>query len=112
MADQTKQQLNHIDAHGNAIMVDVGAKDITQRIATAGGRIKMLPATFELIEQGRAKKGDVLGVAQIAGIMATKKTSELIPLCHPLMLSKVEVNLQASNLSCMQIAARSKLSAP
>ena len=94
MADQTKQQLNHIDAHGNAIMVDVGAKDITQRIATAGGRIKMLPATFELIEQGRAKKGDVLGVAQIAGIMATKKTSELIPLCHPLPLTKVSVDFK------------------
>lgn len=91
MSETSKPQLNHIDTHGNAIMVDVGAKDITQRIAVAGGRIAMLPATYELIEQGRAKKGDVLGVAQIAGIMATKKTSELIPLCHPLMLDKSSV---------------------
>ena len=94
MSEPSKPQLNHIDTHGNAIMVDVGAKDITQRIAVAGGRIAMLPATYELIEQGRAKKGDVLGVAQIAGIMATKKTSELIPLCHPLMLGKCSVDFR------------------
>ena len=100
MSEPSKPQLNHIDTHGNAIMVDVGAKDITQRIAVAGGRIAMLPATYELIEQGRAKKGDVLGVAQIAGIMATKKTSELIPLCHILNLSKVEVEFICHDETC------------
>ncbi len=75
-------------------MVDVGAKQHTHRIAVATGRITMLPATLELIASGTAKKGDVLGVARIAGIMAAKKTSELIPLCHPLALTRVAVEFE------------------
>ncbi len=73
-------------------MVDVAAKTATHRIARASGRIQMLPATFKLIEQGNAKKGDVLGIARIAGIMAAKKTSELVPLCHPLALTRVNID--------------------
>ena len=72
-------------------MVDVGAKDVTKRVARAGGRIVMLPATLALVEAGTARKGDVLGVARIAAIQAAKRTSELIPLCHPLALTKVAV---------------------
>ena len=76
-------------------MVDVGAKPATHRVAVASGRIEMLPATLALIESGSAKKGDVLGIARIAGIMAAKKTSELIPLCHPLALSRVAIDFEA-----------------
>ena len=75
-------------------MVDVGDKEITQRIAVAEGRITMHPETLAIIQQGTAKKGDVLGVARIAGIMAAKKTSDLIPLCHPLALTKVNIDLE------------------
>jgi cyclic pyranopterin phosphate synthase len=82
----------HFDARGAAHMVDVGAKDVTVRIARAGGRIEMLPATLAAIEAGRTRKGDVLAVARIAAIMATKRTSELIPLCHPLALTNVSVD--------------------
>ncbi|CAH0270351.1 cyclic pyranopterin monophosphate synthase MoaC [Roseomonas sp. CECT 9278] len=85
--------LTHFDAAGRAAMVDVAGKDETARSATARGRIVMQPATLAMIREGRAGKGDVLGVARIAGIMAAKKTSDLIPLCHPLMLSKVAVDL-------------------
>ena len=83
--------LTHFDAQGQAHMVDVGGKPASHRIAVAGGRIEMQPATLALIESGSAKKGDVLGVARIAGIQAAKKTSELIPLCHPLALTRVAV---------------------
>ena len=83
--------LTHFDAQGQAHMVDVAGKAATHRSATAQGRIEMLPATLALILNGNAKKGDVLGVARIAGIMAAKKTSELIPLCHPLALTHVSV---------------------
>lgn len=83
--------LTHFDAQGQAHMVDVGTKASTHRIAVATGRIEMLPSTLALIESGTAKKGDVLGIARIAGIMAAKKTSELIPLCHPLALTRVAV---------------------
>ena len=76
-------------------MVDVGAKPATHRVAVASGRIEMLPATLALIESGSAKKGDVLGIARIAGIMAAKKTSDLIPLCHPLALSRVAIDFEA-----------------
>jgi cyclic pyranopterin phosphate synthase len=79
--------LTHFDAQGQAHMVDVGTKPATHRVAIATGRITMQPATLELVASGTAKKGDVLGVARIAGIMAAKKTSELIPLCHPLALT-------------------------
>ena len=83
--------LTHFDSHGQAHMVDVADKQSTHRIAVASGRIEMLVATLALIESGNAKKGDVLGVARTASIMAAKKTSELIPLCHPLALTRVAV---------------------
>ncbi|MEG2031433.1 MAG: cyclic pyranopterin monophosphate synthase MoaC [Janthinobacterium sp.] len=86
--------LTHFDAQGQAHMVDVAAKPATHRIAIAEGRITMLPATLALIASGSAKKGDVLGIARIAGIMAAKKTSELIPLCHPLALTRVAVDFE------------------
>jgi cyclic pyranopterin phosphate synthase len=86
-------KLTHIGADGEARMVDVSAKDATTRVATAEGRVVMSKATLDLVISGNAKKGDVLGAARIAGIMAAKKTSELIPLCHPLLLSKVEVEI-------------------
>jgi cyclic pyranopterin phosphate synthase len=85
--------LTHIDAGGEARMVDVSEKPATERIAVAEGRVIMTKATLELIVSGNAKKGDVLGAARIAGIMAAKKTHELIPLCHPLALSKVTVDI-------------------
>ncbi len=86
--------LTHFDAQGQAHMVDVGAKPATRRTAIATGRIEMQPATLALIASGSAKKGDVLGVARIAAIMAAKKTSELIPLCHPLALTRVAVEFE------------------
>jgi cyclic pyranopterin phosphate synthase len=89
--------LTHFDAHGQAHMVDVAAKTSTHRIGVAGGRIEMLPATLALIESGSAKKGDVLGIARIAGIMAAKKTSDLIPLCHPLALTRVALDFVATH---------------
>ena len=86
-------ELTHFDAAGNAVMVDVGAKEHTQRRATARGRVCVSPDTLRLMQARGFKKGDVLAVAQLAGIMAAKKTHELIPLCHPLALSKVSVEL-------------------
>jgi cyclic pyranopterin phosphate synthase len=86
--------LTHFDAQGQAHMVDVGAKAATHRIAVATGRIEMLPATWGLIASGTAKKGDVLGIARIAGIQGAKKTSDLIPLCHPLALTRVAVDFE------------------
>lgn len=86
--------LTHFDAGGAAWMVDVGDKTPTRRLARAGGRIAMQPATLRLIAGGSAKKGDVLGVARIAGIQAAKQTSALIPLCHPLALTRVEVEFR------------------
>ncbi len=87
-------KLTHLDSEGNAHMVDVGDKAITQRIAVARGTISMAPETLALIARGGHKKGDVLSVARIAGIQAAKQTSQLIPLCHPLMLNKVGVDLE------------------
>ena len=87
-------KLSHIDANGKAKMVDVGDKTDTTRIAIARGEIRMKPETLALIKAGTVKKGDVLTVAQIAGIQAAKKTSELIPLCHPLSISKVDIETQ------------------
>ena len=86
-------RLTHFDDSGAAHMVDVSDKDVTHRVAVAEGRITMAAETLALITEGRAKKGDVLGVARLAGIMAAKKTHDLIPLCHPLALSKVSVEL-------------------
>jgi cyclic pyranopterin monophosphate synthase len=88
------QPLTHFDAHGQAHMVDVSDKAATRRSATAQGRIRMLPETLQLIEQGKAKKGDVLGIARIAGIQAAKKTSDLIPLCHPIALTRVAMSFE------------------
>jgi cyclic pyranopterin phosphate synthase len=88
--------LTHFDAQGQAHMVDVAAKADTHRIGVAGGRIDMLPATLALIVSGTAKKGDVLGIARISGIMAAKKTSDLIPLCHPLALTRVALDFVAA----------------
>ena len=86
-------KLTHFDGKGDAHMVDVGDKAVTDRIATAKCHIKMQPETHDIITEGRAKKGDVLGVARLAGIMAAKRTSDLIPLCHPLPITKVAVEL-------------------
>jgi len=91
---QSESPLTHFDAQGQAHMVDVAAKAETHRIARASGIIRMLPATLALIESGRAKKGDVLGVARIAAIQAAKRTSELIPLCHPLPITRVAVTFE------------------
>lgn len=87
--------LTHFDSQGQAHMVDVGSKASTHRIAVAQGRIEMLPDTLALIESGNAKKGDVLGIARIAGIQGSKRTSDLIPLCHPIALTRVAVELSA-----------------
>ena len=89
--------LTHFDDQGQAHMVDVGAKPATHRIAVASGRIEMLPATLALIQAGTSKKGDVLGVARISGIQAAKKTSELIPLCHQVALTRVSVDFETAN---------------
>jgi cyclic pyranopterin phosphate synthase len=101
--------LTHFDAAGRAAMVDVSAKDETARTATARGRIVMAPATLALIRDGRAGKGDVLGIARIAGIMAAKRTSDLIPLCHPLMISKVTVDLEPEGEDAVAIEATVRL---
>ena len=86
-------KLTHLDADGNAVMVDVSAKSATDRTATARGRVQMQPDTIALIRDRGVRKGDVLSIAQLAGIMGAKRTAELIPLCHPLPLSAVEVSL-------------------
>jgi cyclic pyranopterin phosphate synthase len=86
-------RLTHLDQRGDAHMVDVGEKPVTTRTATASGAVVMAPATLDLILAGDAKKGDVIGTARIAGIMAAKRTHELIPLCHPLALTKVAVEI-------------------
>jgi cyclic pyranopterin phosphate synthase len=89
-------EFTHIDADGNAVMVDVSDKADTERVATAKGRVLMAPKTLKMIMDGGVKKGDVLSVAQLAGIMGAKRTPELIPLCHPLALTSVKVNLTAN----------------
>jgi len=98
------EKLTHFDERGAARMVDVGAKSETHRTATAAGFIRMLPATLEIVASGTAKKGDVLGVARIAAIQAAKRTSELIPLCHPVPLTSVNVDFmldrKASRIEC------------
>jgi cyclic pyranopterin phosphate synthase len=86
--------LTHFDAQGQAHMVDVGAKDETHRVARAAGTIRMQPATLALIAEGRAAKGDVIGIARIAAIQGAKRTSELVPLCHPLPITRVAVDFE------------------
>src|ERR1700727_1675653 len=94
-ASGDKPALTHIDATGEARMVDVSSKPATERVAVAEGRVVMSKATLDLIVSGNAKKGDVLGTARLAGIMAAKRTSDLIPLCHPLALSNVTLDVAA-----------------
>jgi cyclic pyranopterin monophosphate synthase len=90
-------RLSHIDDSGQARMVDVGAKPDTERLAVAGGEVHLRPETMALIRQGLMKKGDVLTVAKLAGIMGAKRTADLIPLCHPLALTQIEVDLELSD---------------
>ena len=108
MTDSTASAtLTHFDGQGQAHMVDVAAKPATHRIAVAQGRIVMHSATLAIILAGSAKKGDVLGIARIAGIMAAKKTSELVPLCHPLALTRVTIDFAADEaLSTLTITAQ------
>ena len=104
---QTSPQLSHFNAQGLAHMVDVANKPATHRSATAQGRIVMLPATLAIVLAGNAKKGDVLGIARVAGIMAAKKTSDLIPLCHPLALTHVAIDfapdVATSSIDCTAV---------
>ncbi len=101
--------LTHFDAQGQAHMVDVSGKQVTDRVAVAAGHVRMAVETFEIISEGRAKKGDVLGVARLAGIMGAKKTPDLIPLCHPLPVTRVAVELTLDpDLPGVQIEATVK----
>ncbi|GGJ82589.1 cyclic pyranopterin monophosphate synthase MoaC [Pseudomonas matsuisoli] len=102
--------LTHLDAQGRANMVDVTEKEITHREAVALAKVRMLPATLRMIAEGEHPKGDVFAVARIAGIQAAKKTSDLIPLCHPLMLTSVKVELSSEGEDTVRIEARCKLS--
>jgi cyclic pyranopterin phosphate synthase len=102
--------LTHLDAQGRANMVDVTDKAVTHREAVAQAFIRMLPQTLQMIVDGGHPKGDVFAVARIAGIQAAKKTSDLIPLCHPLMLSSVKVELSAEGIDRVRVVARCKLS--
>ena len=97
MVDDCMAELTHFDKHGQAHMVDVAGKPATHRVATARGRIEMLPGTLAIIQSGSVKKGDVLGIARVAGIQAAKKTSDLIPLCHPLALTRVALDFALSS---------------
>jgi cyclic pyranopterin phosphate synthase len=103
-------ELTHFDASGNARMVDVGAKDETERVAVARASVRMRPETLRLIRDRKVAKGDVLAVAQLAGIMAAKRTADLIPLCHPLALTSVEVTLSCDDSrSAVEIEATCRL---
>lgn len=105
-------KLTHLDEHGRARMVDVGLKPDTERVAIARGEVRMKKETLDLIRAGQIKKGDVLTVAQIAGIAAAKRTSDLIPLCHPLPLSKIDVDLELDDsLPGVIITAAAKVTA-
>jgi len=106
-------KLTHFDASGQAHMVNVGDKPNTHRVAVASGTITMLPQTFEMVEAGNHKKGDVLGIARIAGIQASKKTAELIPLCHPLALTHVSVEFELNKTSsCITCQVRAETTGP
>ncbi len=103
-------KLTHIDENGASRMVDVSEKDVTERIAVAHARVTMKPETFNLIMDKKITKGDVLGVARVAGIMAAKKTSELIPMCHPLNLNSVKINYEDNNQDSVKITSEVKVS--
>jgi cyclic pyranopterin phosphate synthase len=107
------RKLTHFDRKGSAHMVDVGAKDSTHRVAVASGRIRMQPATFRMVAAGRAKKGDVLGIARIAAIQAAKRAPELIPLAHPIALTRVAVDFElARKTSSVAIRAQVECRGP
>ena len=111
MAENGDKRLTHLAESGAADMVDVGAKDETVRTAIAEGAVRMLPETLELILAGNAKKGDVIGIARVAGIMAAKKTHDLIPLCHPLLLTKVTVDIEPDpGLPGLRVTALARVS--
>ncbi len=103
--DDPAHRLTHFDESGRARMVDVGGKEITHRVAIATGTVIAQPETIAMIREGRASKGDVLGVAQVAAIMAAKRTSDIIPMCHPLMLTRIEVAFDLGE-DRVEIAAR------
>ena len=105
MSDKHPGDLTHFDASGRARMVDVGSKDETTRTAVATGRVEMQPETIQLVREGRAAKGDVLAVAQVAAIMGAKRTPDLIPMCHPLMLTGVNVEFELQDRAVL-ITAR------
>jgi cyclic pyranopterin phosphate synthase len=108
-----RSALTHLSAGGTAHMVDVSAKPATEREALAAGRVVMKPATLDIVRKGDAKKGDVLGAARIAGIMAAKRTHELIPLCHPLSITKAEVDIRPdADLPGFEVTARVKVAGP
>jgi cyclic pyranopterin phosphate synthase len=108
---RSSKKLTHLGARGEAHMVDVSAKPATERIAVAEGRVVMTAKTLDLVRRGDAKKGDVLGTARIAGIMAAKRTHELIPLCHPLAISQIEVDVTPdARLPGVKVKARVKVS--
>ena len=96
-----ENKLTHFNQKGEAVMVDVSGKEVTERVAVAEGSIKVSQEVYKQIEAGGMKKGDVLGVARIAGIMAAKKTGELIPLCHPLMLTSIEIDFEMDPEDCL-----------
>jgi cyclic pyranopterin phosphate synthase len=105
------KKLTHLSARGEARMVDVSAKPATERVAVAAGRVVMQPKTLALVRRGNAKKGDVLGAARIAGIQAAKRTHELIPLCHPLAITQIEIDIAPdSKLPGVTVTARVKVS--
>lgn len=111
MSDEAR--LTHLDQQGRATMVDVGGKAETERVAIAEGFVKMAPETLALIQSGAAAKGDVIATARIAGIMAAKRTADLIPLCHPLMLTKVAVTIEAvDTLPGLRVEAMARLKGP
>jgi cyclic pyranopterin phosphate synthase len=104
-------KLTHLDESGRASMVDVGDKAVTERVAVARGAVRMKPETLQLIIEGNVKKGDVITIAELAGIMAAKRTSELIPLCHPLPINKVDVSCTPNVAgSCIDIEAKVRVS--
>jgi cyclic pyranopterin phosphate synthase len=106
MARKSHAQMTHFDARGSAHMVDVGAKASTHRVAVASGRIAMSPAAFRLVASGKAKKGDVLGVARVAAIQAAKRTADLIPLAHPIAITRVAVDFELRRISSVVVIAR------
>ncbi len=103
----TPSPLTHFDAQGQAHMVDVAGKDVTHRVARATGTIRMLPATLALIEAGHARKGDVIGIARVAAIQGAKRTADLVPLCHPLPITRVAVEFELDRAgACVRCTAQ------